>query len=93
MAVIVISYDITNDRRRNKVAKKLLDYGRRVQYSVFELIYDDVILKKVLIDLKRIIKEEEDSIRCYRVCKSCSSAVEIIGKVKEYDIAKDFIII
>lgn len=32
----VISYDISNDRRRNKIAKILLDYGRRVQYSVFE---------------------------------------------------------
>lgn len=32
----VISYDITSDRLRNKIAKELENYGRRVQYSVFE---------------------------------------------------------
>ena len=32
----VISYDIVSDKLRNKVAKILLDYGKRVQYSVFE---------------------------------------------------------
>ena len=32
----VISYDIAGDKLRNKIAKVLLGYGRRVQYSVFE---------------------------------------------------------
>ena len=32
----VVSYDITSDRRRNKIAKTLEGYGTRIQYSVFE---------------------------------------------------------
>jgi len=36
MMLYVISYDIPDDERRLKVAKILLDFGRRVQYSVFE---------------------------------------------------------
>lgn len=32
---IIVSYDITDDRRRDRVVKTLLDYGDRVQYSVF----------------------------------------------------------
>jgi CRISPR-associated protein Cas2 len=32
---ILVSYDIADDRRRNKVFKTLLDYGDRIQYSVF----------------------------------------------------------
>ncbi len=32
----VVSYDIGSDKLRNKVAKVLLGYGNRVQYSVFE---------------------------------------------------------
>ncbi|MCB0227265.1 MAG: CRISPR-associated endonuclease Cas2, partial [Anaerolineae bacterium] len=33
---IVVSYDIPDDRRRTKVMKALKDFGRHVQYSVFE---------------------------------------------------------
>ena len=33
----VVSYDIGSDKLRNKVAKVLLGYGNRVQYSVFEI--------------------------------------------------------
>ena len=32
----VVSYDITSDRLRNKIAKTLEGYGTRIQYSVFE---------------------------------------------------------
>ena len=32
---ILVSYDITDDRRRNRIVKTLLDYGDRIQYSVF----------------------------------------------------------
>ena len=32
----LISYDISSTRLRTKVAKKLQDYGKRIQYSVFE---------------------------------------------------------
>ena len=31
----LVSYDISNDKRRDKVAKTLLGFGDRVQYSVF----------------------------------------------------------
>ncbi|MBU4200685.1 MAG: CRISPR-associated endonuclease Cas2 [Verrucomicrobia bacterium] len=31
----IVSYDVTDDRRRNKVYKQLLDYGDHVQFSVF----------------------------------------------------------
>jgi CRISPR-associated protein Cas2 len=33
---VVVSYDITDDKRRVRMAKTLLGYGQRVQYSVFE---------------------------------------------------------
>ena len=37
----VVSYDMPDDRKRTKMAKNLLDFGTRVQYSVFECILDD----------------------------------------------------
>jgi CRISPR-associated protein Cas2 len=32
---VLIGYDVTNDRRRARIAKTLLDYGDRIQYSIF----------------------------------------------------------
>jgi CRISPR-associated protein Cas2 len=34
----VVSYDIPEDRKRDRASKTLLDFGARVQYSVFECI-------------------------------------------------------
>ncbi|MDG7000966.1 MAG: CRISPR-associated endonuclease Cas2, partial [Nitrososphaerota archaeon] len=33
----VVSYDITDNRKRKKIADILDEYGRRVQYSVYEI--------------------------------------------------------
>jgi CRISPR-associated endonuclease Cas2 len=36
--LILVSYDIPDDRRRTKLAHTLKDFGQRVQYSVFECL-------------------------------------------------------
>ncbi|NMG82782.1 MAG: CRISPR-associated endonuclease Cas2 [Methanosarcinales archaeon] len=48
MKYVVISYDISDDKKRNKVANMLLDYGTRVQYSVFECLIDAKTLEKLV---------------------------------------------
>ena len=37
MSRFTVCYDIANTRQRTKVARVLLEYGRRLQYSVFEV--------------------------------------------------------
>ncbi len=76
----VISYDIPDNKRRLKVAKVLLDFGRRVQYSVFEAHLDTSSLKNLKDRLRKVILESEDSIRFYRVCGECEKFVEILGQ-------------
>jgi len=39
--LIVVAYDIIDDKRRNRVAKTMEDYGTRVQYSVFECVLEE----------------------------------------------------
>ena len=74
----IVSYDIPDDKRRNNVAKVLLDFGERVQYSVFECIMDDVLHEKMTSRLRKIIKEE-DSIRIYTLCAKCEKTITVIG--------------
>jgi len=76
---IVISYDIADDKRRNKVAKTLENYGTRVQYSVFECIMEKDTLLKLREELKKIIDETQDSIRFYFLCETCLKRIDITG--------------
>jgi CRISPR-associated protein Cas2 len=75
----LICYDITSDRKRNRVAKILKDYGDRVQLSTFELPnLDDQIWEKCWSRLqKRVELESGDSIRVYKLCESCRKVIQI----------------
>lgn len=75
----VVSYDIPDDRRRSNVSKVLLDFGARVQYSVFECIMDAGSHQEMIQRLSRIIVEEEDKIRVYGLCAKCEGAITVMG--------------
>ena len=78
MAFYVISYDISKTKTRNKVAKLLEGYGRRIQYSVFECEIEEAsyasLYEKLL---KQTLESGTDSIRIYRLCKKCAGKVKI----------------
>ncbi|RMG50241.1 MAG: CRISPR-associated endonuclease Cas2 [Acidobacteria bacterium] len=76
---IVISYDITDDRRRTRVFEALKDYGTWVQYSVFEceLTADDIARLQAM--LAGLINPREDSIRYYYLCRGCLRRCEVQG--------------
>jgi len=77
---LTISYDIANDRRRTRVAHLLEDYGKRVQYSVFDCILDERDLQRLRKKLDRVVDHEADSVRFYRLCRRCAGAIDILGK-------------
>lgn len=76
----LISYDIASDRMRSKVAKKLLNYGKRVQYSVFECHIDIRMYQKLYSELIEIIVDEKQaSIRFYYMDKLAQTKITTIG--------------
>lgn len=82
--LVVITYDVNTETaagktRLRKVAKQCVNYGRRVQNSVFECILDNaqcVLLKETL---KGIIDEETDSLRFYYLGNQYKTKIEKIG--------------
>lgn len=70
----VICYDIIDDRRRNRIFKLLKDYGRRVQYSVFEVECDEKNWLQLQFRLESLLNEE-DSLSVYTLCQSCTQRV------------------
>lgn len=76
----LISYDISSNKIRNKVAKTLQDYGIRVQYSVFECRIDKKRYKELYHKLLKLTEEEEDvNIRFYHLDQKSEEKTEIIG--------------
>ena len=78
---VVISYDISDDRRRSKVARHLEGYGYRVQYSVFECDVDARQLLKLQRELRRLVRPEaQDNVRFYPLCAECAGRVVVVGR-------------
>ncbi len=84
----VISYDVSEDPRRQQVAEALKDYGRRVQFSVFECDLDEQALAELTGRLDRLVEPETDSCRIYRICAGCAEQVRILGRGDRYREAK-----
>ena len=82
--LVLITYDVNTENaagkaRLRKVAKQCVNYGRRVQNSVFECILDNaqcIALKAILTE---IIEEEKDSLRFYYLGNNYQTKVEHIG--------------
>jgi len=80
----VISYDISNDKARGKVAKELKNYGRRTQYSVFECRISKKQMEQLYTKLLTIMQQEQDgNIRIYQICMRCEGQIQTIGLKNE----------
>lgn len=82
---VVISYDISDDKRRRKVATIMEGYGYRVQYSVFECDLTTKQLAEIKRQLRRYVKSKEmESIRFYPLPLDAVDKIEVMG----YDMAR-----
>jgi len=80
MLLYLITYDISCNKRRLKVANLLEGYGRRVQFSVFECVLPSFKYRELRDRLKRHVKPE-DSIRFYPLSAHTLGQVEVWGGV------------
>lgn len=76
----LISYDMADDGRRVQVHETLKNYGRRVQFSVFECELSAAQLDILKARLEAISDETEDSCRLYRVCQACLGETIVLGR-------------
>ncbi len=75
----VIAYDIPDDKRRTKVHKILLGYGKWTQYSLFECFLTRKQLILLGSKLEKYLEARQDSVRFYPLCANCVSRVETVG--------------
>jgi len=76
---VIITYDISDDVRLNKVRKILRKYLYWVQLSTFEGEITKSKLARCLKEIKEVIKEGEDSVYIYRIENPASVEKHILG--------------
>lgn len=86
----LVSYDVSTvdaagRKRLRKVAKECVNYGQRVQNSVFEVDVDYGTFLKLKDRLMKIIDEEQDSLRFYYLGNNWKRRVEHTGAKETYD--------
>jgi len=77
--LVLISYDLEDNKTRTNLAHKLKDFGRRVQFSVFEADVHGKELTKLRTLLQEVDLGKHDSIRLYHFCEACVKKVELWG--------------
>lgn len=89
--LVLITYDVNTEtaagrRRLRQVAKQCVNYGQRVQNSVFECIVDAAQCAKIKHTLGGIIDPSIDSLRFYYLGNNYKNKVEHIGAKPAMDL-------
>lgn len=85
--LVLITYDVSTEDAKGKarlrrVAKQCINYGQRVQNSVFECILDPAQCKLLKAQLLELMDVEKDSLRFYYMGNHYKDKIEHYG-VKE----------
>lgn len=95
--LVLITYDVNTEdpagrRRLRKVAKQCVNYGQRVQNSVFECQLDAAKLREVQSILEKLIDRERDSLRFYLLGNNYENKVIHIGAKPSFDVTDALIV-
>lgn len=95
--LILITYDVdtttkAGEKRLRKVAKECVNYGQRVQNSVFECILTEAQFVCLKAMLSAIIDNTADSVRFYFLGNNWQRKIETIGKITSFDPTEALII-
>ena len=77
--LVIVVYDIPDNKRRKKVSDFLEGYGRRVQYSVFECFISLEEMRSLYEKIKKRVKSEEDNVRFYWISTEAVTRSLTIG--------------
>jgi len=80
--MILITYDISKNRTRSQFSKFLKQYGRKIQYSVYEIRNSNRILQNILNEIELVYRKSftgADSILVFQICEGDKKKVRRYG--------------
>ncbi|WP_295579248.1 CRISPR-associated endonuclease Cas2 [uncultured Oscillibacter sp.] len=87
--LVLITYDVNTEdaagrRRLRQIAKQCVNYGQRVQCSVFECLLDPAQCRALQAKLLGIMNAEKDSLRFYYLGNRYENKIEHFGAKTAY---------
>ena len=87
--LVLITYDVNTEdaagrKRLRKIAKQCVNYGQRVQNSVFECMLDAAQCKLLQAKLLSLMDQEKDSLRFYYLGRRYENKIEHFGAKQTY---------
>ena len=76
--MLIVTYDIQDDKMRSKFSKFLKSFGRRLQYSVFELKHSKRIKQAIMTEIKMRYERyftNVDSVIIFEICEGCTKKI------------------
>lgn len=95
--LVVVSYDIASknpkdQKRLRKIAKLCVNYGTRVQYSVFECILEPWQWELLKSKLLEVYNPKEDSLKFYFLGSNWEKRIESFGIKRNFDLDEAIVI-
>ena len=86
--MLIVSYDITNNKKRSRFSKFLKKFGSRLQYSVFELRNSQRVLQNIVSEVECKYRQKfelTDSVYIMQLCEGCKKKVKRYGAAAHQD--------
>lgn len=88
--LVLITYDVNTEdaagrKRLRQIAKQCVNYGQRVQNSVFECLLDAAQCRMLQAKLCKIMDPEKDSLRFYYLGNRYENKIEHFGAKQAYE--------
>lgn len=80
--MLILSYDVSNNRTRTKFAKFIHKYGRKIQYSVYEIRNSPRVLQNIRSEIELNYKKKftgADSVVIFQLCEGDKKKVVRYG--------------
>lgn len=88
--MVLITYDVNTEdaagrKRLRKIAKECVNYGQRVQNSVFECVLDASQCRQLQHRLVGVMDQQKDSLRFYYLGSNYQTKIEHFGAKQSYE--------
>ena len=83
----LICYDLADDHKRDRMSKTLLNYGQRIQESVFAADLDEALAAQLIQKVTAMMEPQrpDEKVHLFKLCKQCAESVVCLGAAEIHD--------
>lgn len=79
----VVAYDTPSTKRRRQIIKVIEPYGKRINFSVYEVMVTPAQYFLMVASLTKIIIKDLDQVAIYRICVECFTKIRYLPDTRE----------